>query len=142
MVAVLWVGIGAYINFSGSPNFPELRISLKRDGSIAAFKPSDDLVKILDAAVEGGLSKRQLMPGYPGGAVIYYADAGDDVSIQSSKLQKVASYLDAERARIESEYWTPRYEAFLYLGVLPPLLLLALGAALGWALAGFRSRSQ
>ncbi|RWG59786.1 MAG: hypothetical protein EOQ64_03595 [Mesorhizobium sp.] len=141
VVAVLSVGIGAYVNFSGSPHFPELHISIKRDGSIAAFKPSDDLVKILDAAVEGDLSKRQSLAGYPDGAVVYYADTGDDDSTQSNKLQKVTSYLDAERARIESEYWTPRWKAFFYLSVLPPLLLLAFGTSIGWALAGFRRGS-
>ncbi|TGS15889.1 hypothetical protein EN852_009660 [Mesorhizobium sp. M2E.F.Ca.ET.209.01.1.1] len=104
------------------------------------MKPWSDEVKALEAAAEGGISERQFMAVYPG--AIYYADAGDDVPTQSSKLQKVRSYLDGERARIESEYRTSCLMSFLYLGIFPPVLLLGLGAAVGWALAGFRRTPQ
>lgn len=140
LIAVLWVGIGIHMNFSGSAYFPEFRIAVRHNGEIAAMKPWSDEVKALEGAAEGGLSERQFMGAYPGGA-IYYADVGDDVPTQSSKLQKVRSYLDAERSRIESEYRNSCLEGFLFFGLLPPLLLLALGAATGWALAGFRHAS-
>ncbi|MES0028015.1 hypothetical protein [Mesorhizobium sp. M0040] len=141
LVAIVWVGIGVYANFSGRPYFPELRIAVRHNGEIAALKPWSDEAKVLEAGAEGGISERQLMLVYPGGAT-YYADVGDDVPTQSSKLQKVTSYLESERTRIDSEYRKSCVETFLYLGVFPPLILLVLGAALRWVLLGFRSASQ
>lgn len=141
LVAFLWLGTALYFNFSSSPYFPELRIAVRHNGEIAALKPWSDEVKVLEGAVEGGISERQFVGGYPGGA-IYYADVGDDVPTQSSKLQKVKAYLEAEQSRIEVAYRKSRTDSFLYLGVLPPLILLGFGFALRWVLLGFRSKSS
>jgi len=138
LIAVLWISIGVYVNFSGSPYFPELRIAIKQNGQIVALKPWSEETKILEAAAEGGLSERHVMLVYPGGAT-YYADAGDDVPTQSSKLQKVSSYLEAEGGKDRVGISNVLPEDFPILrSLLPPLLLLALGSALAWVLMGFR----
>ncbi|TGS95262.1 hypothetical protein EN814_16295 [Mesorhizobium sp. M2D.F.Ca.ET.171.01.1.1] len=134
LCATLWIAAAFYLGLSGGPIFPELRIGMTREGKIIASSPPwTDGARMLDSMADSGLSERQPITGYPGAAT-YYADPADDQATKTAKLIKVRVYVESERSRTKFEY----LKSSVYFGVLPPLLLLALGVAIGWAFAGFR----
>ncbi|TPI49935.1 hypothetical protein FJW05_02390 [Mesorhizobium sp. B2-9-1] len=138
-MAVIWVSAAVFENVTGRPNFPEVYVEVVgHDEQLEGVMPGSEQGKSLDRiARKSTLMQRIPMSDkYPNAS--YYEWVYFDESARARRMQKAASFLEVERDRIVSEY----RRGFLYRGMLPPLLLLALGAAIGWALAGFHRAAQ